>query len=157
MKLNILALLTTIWYFEICVFLFISIKSWRVIGFHFIFILILLIYLLSFCCKIIPCLIYCDHYSLSYKCIYLISVLHNWWLFFCIAYGYFYAYHINIVFILIFLNVSEFFYISGWITMSTLRIRVCLSVCPSVRLSPDKANFNSNSYKSIFEIYTYLN
>ena len=30
-----------------------------------------------------------------------------------------------------------------------------VDVCLSVRLSPDKTNFNSKRYKSIFEIYTY--
>ena len=47
-------------------------------------------------------------------------------------------------------NLSEIFYISGWVTMSTLQIQ-------NVRLSPDKTNFISKSYNLIFEIYAYLN
>ena len=61
--------------------------------------------------------------------------------------------HYVFMLILEFFDLSEIFYISGRVTMSTLRIRVCPSVC----LSPDKTNFNSESYLSIFEIYTYLN
>ena len=44
---------------------------------------------------------------------------------------------------------SEKFYRSGRVTITNPWMSVCLS--------PGKTNFNSKSYKSIFEIYTYLN
>ena len=56
--------------------------------------------------------------------------------------------HYVCMLILEFFDLSENFYMSGRVTMSTLRIPVCLSL--------DKTNFNSKSYQSIFERFTYL-
>ena len=62
----------------------------------------------------------------------------------------------NYVFMLVheFFDLSEFFFISGRVTMSTLRIRVCLFVCRQIkRTSSQKA---INLFLTFFQLFFFI-